>query len=546
MSTDGSDLTRLTKHDAEDDGPAWSPDGEHIAFQSNRQGSLDIFTMKADGSDVLRLTDLPATDAHPAWSPDGTLIAFHSNRDSKNMDIYVMNADGSDVTRVTTHQAFDSSPAWSPDGQQIVFRSNRDSNMEIYTVNADGSGLTRLTSDAARETDGPDSGVGRKGQLPGTDSHAAWSSSAPEIAFHTVLDDGNTEIYSVNPDGSERKRITNSPGFDGSPAWSRGDLTSGYTAEEIDVAANNPGCEETRYTFTDLGVVLTAQDAGNSDPMAPMANPSSLLLNDGRVRLFFTNAGAGIGSAISVDGITFNYEGTRVSAPKAMNQGTNLGPLRIHRLPDGRIRMFVGSSQTGVQSFVSSDEGESFTVEPGERITQSAADMLAIQKLSIISLPDGRWRGYFGPAPQHGAEGDTPSTGGPPDHWLRSAISTDLLEWSVEPGVLIGPGAHYLTASAREVFPLLRDDGCVTLFYQLNKPQDASIHNFTGVAVVGYSTSMDGLTFRKQFVLINVRDPAGPDVLRLPDRTYLMYHDSTDYAGYGHGIRVGKLEFNSP
>ena len=318
------------------------------------------------------------------------------------------------------------------------------------------------------------------------------------------------------------------------------------TAEELDVAASTPGCEETRYTFTDLGVALTAQDAGNSDPMAPMANPSSLLLNDGSVRLFFTNARAGIGSAISVDGITFSYEGTRVSAPEAMNQGARLGPLRVHRLPDGRVRMFVGSSETGVQSFVSSDEGQSFTIEQGERITQDAADMLAIQKLSIIPLPDGRWRGYFGPAPQHGAPGSNPSSGGPPDHWLRSAISTDLLEWGVEPGVLIGPGAPHLTASVREVFPLLRDDGCVTLFYQLNKPQDAGIHDFSGVAVVGYSTSMDGLTFRAQYVLINVRDPAGPDVLRLPDGRYLMYHDSTDYSGYGHGIRVGILEFSDP
>lgn len=318
------------------------------------------------------------------------------------------------------------------------------------------------------------------------------------------------------------------------------------TAEELDVAASTPGCEETRYTFTDLGVALTAQDAGNSDPMAPMANPSSLLLNDGRVRLFFTNARAGIGSAISVDGITFSYEGTRVSAPEAMNQGARLGPLRVHRLPDGRVRMFVGSSETGVQSFVSSDEGQSFTIEQGERITQEAADMLAIQKLSIIPLPDGRWRGYFGPAPQHGAPGSNPSSGGPPDHWLRSAISTDLLEWGVEPGVLIGPGAPHLTTSVREVFPLLRDEGCVTLFYQLNKPQDAGIHDFSGVAVVGYSTSTDGLTFKEQYVLINVRDPAGPDVLRLPDGTYLMYHDSTDYAGYGHGIRVGLLEFSDP
>ena len=369
-----------------------------------------------------------------------------------------------------------------------------------------------------------------------------------------LLEDGRWRVYYTLSDGPQADGFRIASAILTGPAVSAPEPTLPApapeqpqpTAEELDVAASTPGCEETRYTFTDLGVALTAQDAGNSDPMAPMANPSSLLLNDGRVRLFFTNARAGIGSAISVDGITFSYEGTRVSAPDAMNQGARLGPLRVHRLPDGRVRMFVGSSETGVQSFVSSDEGQSFTIEQGERITQDAADMLAIQKLSIIPLPDGRWRGYFGPAPQHGAPGSNPGSGGPPDHWLRSAISTDLLEWGVEPGVLIGPGAPHLTASVREVFPLLRDDGCVTLFYQLNKPQDAGIHDFSGVAVVGYSTSMDGLTFREQYVLINVRDPAGPDVLRLPEGKYLMYHDSTDYAGYGHGIRVGLLEFSGP
>jgi hypothetical protein len=80
------------------------------------------------------------------------------------------------------------------------------------------------------------------------------------------------------------------------------------------------------------------------------------------------------------------------------------------------------------------------------------------------------------------------------------------------------------------------------LFYQLNKPQDAGISDYDGVAVVGYSTSSDGLTFTKQFPLITTRDPAGPDVFTMPDGSRLLYHDSTDRDGYGHGIRVGRLD----
>jgi hypothetical protein len=194
-----------------------------------------------------------------------------------------------------------------------------------------------------------------------------------------------------------------------------------------------------------------------------------------------------------------------------------------------------------VQSFVSSDEGETFDLEGGERITQAEAGMDSIQKLSIVPTSSGNFRGYFAPAPQHGADDGNSETGGPPDHWILSAVSSDLLTWEVEDGVRIGPGAPSLTASVREVFPLLRDDGCVTLFYQMNKPQDAGF-TISGMTLVGYSTASDGLTFTAQHALITTRDPAGPDVLLMPDGSWLMYHDSTDADDYGHGIRVGRLE----
>ena len=348
------------------------------------------------------------------------------------------------------------------------------------------------------------------------------------------------------------------------------------SSEKIDVHLSDDEsdkCTNKQYVYEDIGLALTAKQAGNIDSMAPMANPSSLKLLDGNIRLFFTNAGAGIGSAISSDGISFTYEGIRISAPEAMKQGVNLGPLRVFRLPDERIRLFVGSSQTGVQSFVSNNEGMTFSVEKGERISQEAAKMPAIQKLSIISIGNNNWQGYFGPAPQHGPpppsgqnliNNNTPGQNnqqpgppgqkpnipneqqqshgsGPPDHWILRATSTDLFNWTVEKDILIGPGAQYLTASAREVAPLSTNDGCITLFYQLNKPQDAGIRDFSGVAVIGYSSSEDGKTFTKQYVLINERDPAGPDVIQLQDESYLMYHDSTEKNGYGHGIRVGRL-----
>lgn len=103
------------------------------------------------------------------------------------------------LTNLTNHLAEDTSPISSPDGKRIVFTSNRDGNTNIYTMNIDGSNVVRLTNVQAEE------------QAP------AWSPDGTKILFGSNRD-GNTELYVMNADGSGQTRLTFNPTYDGGPA----------------------------------------------------------------------------------------------------------------------------------------------------------------------------------------------------------------------------------------------------------------------------------------------------------------------------------------
>ena len=205
MNADGSNARRLTYRDTSDGRPAWSPDGRSIAFQSRRDGDYNqIYVMNADGSGVRRLTDNTAEEFSPRWSPDGRLL-FSSTRDG-NGEIYVMNADGSRPINLTRHEADDYTPAWSPDGRRIVFVSNRanlqdvcdgSNPWEIYTMNPDGSDVRRLTDNCSQEWE------------------TIWSPDSRMLAFVSNRDDPDPddedvrwELYVMNSDGTGLRRLT--------------------------------------------------------------------------------------------------------------------------------------------------------------------------------------------------------------------------------------------------------------------------------------------------------------------------------------------------
>ncbi len=152
----GVNLVRLT--DDEDRGPVWSPDGSRIAFVRSNEGKGDIFVLKRQSKeawqedfDLDRLTRHEANDHSPNWSPDGSRLVFVSHRDG-NAEIYSMEADGSDKLRLTKNNADDLTPDWSSDGSRIAFASNIYGPSEIFAMKADGSDQLRLTNNNAEDS----------------------------------------------------------------------------------------------------------------------------------------------------------------------------------------------------------------------------------------------------------------------------------------------------------------------------------------------------------------------------------------------------------
>jgi Tol biopolymer transport system component len=203
MNADGSDVHFLNMADSIERAPAWSPDGEWIAFLGNgNRNTFDIMRMRPGGADLSNLTDTTSDESGFDWSPDGSQIAFTSNR-SGNYELYVMDADGSNVKQLTqTVDVDEAEPAFSPNGATIgcLCGPAGEYTGDICLVNADGSGETNLTPDD-----------------PDIDDFI-WSPDGSRIAFGMPL--APEEIWMMGADGEGKENLTNDPADDGGIAFS--------------------------------------------------------------------------------------------------------------------------------------------------------------------------------------------------------------------------------------------------------------------------------------------------------------------------------------
>jgi Tol biopolymer transport system component len=244
-------LTNLTNRPGDDDRPAWSPDGDRLAFQSNRNENFNIYLMQANGTLQTPLLSTSTVQVEPHWSADGTLIAFSSAQDntfhlniisengsglqpvavvqaddrqprwpppertvidevsysgglvSNINNLFLVAVSGARETQLTQTESQDTTPAWSPDGTRLVFSSNRAGNVELFVLTLSSGEIRQLTTGARSAI------------------HPAWSPDGSKIAFEARTQAGDWDVWIINTDGTELRNLTNVPNADdGNPAWS--------------------------------------------------------------------------------------------------------------------------------------------------------------------------------------------------------------------------------------------------------------------------------------------------------------------------------------
>lgn len=191
---DGGDERLLTSGADKDAEPAWSPDGGRLAFV--RAGN--IFVVDASGGASEQITHLSndGFTAGPAWSPDGAWIAFTAG------GLFAVRPDGSELHRIvsTSGVAAGLDPAWSPDGTKLALGG-----FAIAVVNVDGTGYRPLTWPERSRTGQP-----------------AWSPDGTKIVFVRSSDarfSTDSDLWTINLDGSGETRLTDGPWPDVLPAW---------------------------------------------------------------------------------------------------------------------------------------------------------------------------------------------------------------------------------------------------------------------------------------------------------------------------------------
>ena len=179
-------------------------DGERVRGTVLARGTKEIYIADYDGANPRRITANRSLNIFPVWSADGKALAYTSYRHNNMPDIfvsYIYEGRPPETPARGNDRVHNFLPAWSPDGSRIAFMTNRDGNPEIYVMQRDGGNTRRLTNH------------------PGIDATPTWSPSGNQVAF-TSDRSGSPQIYVLDADGlGQPRRITTNESWADRATW---------------------------------------------------------------------------------------------------------------------------------------------------------------------------------------------------------------------------------------------------------------------------------------------------------------------------------------
>jgi Tol biopolymer transport system component len=135
----------LVTSSREDSRGAWSPDGRSIAFNSDREGDMNLWLYELSSKQARRATSGPGGDYQPSWSPDGGRLVFFSARSGSN-DIWMVTLAGGELERLTSEPGLEINPFFSPDGESIAYHSDVTGRLELWLLELATGAKRQLTS----------------------------------------------------------------------------------------------------------------------------------------------------------------------------------------------------------------------------------------------------------------------------------------------------------------------------------------------------------------------------------------------------------------
>ena len=216
-SVSGTTVTQITSDPADDVMPTYHPDGERIAFASNRSGQWNIYLTSNKGGAPIQITNDPDPEIHPTFSPDGRMLAYSKySSQSGRWEIWAVEIENPGVRQFLEYGMF---PQWSPDvaSSKILFQRARQRGSRLHGIwtidykNGEAVNPTEIVSAANAAVINP-----------------SWSPDGRRIVFVSVVDPDRTaserpaqsDIWVINIDGSGRTMLTDNQFANFQPIWS--------------------------------------------------------------------------------------------------------------------------------------------------------------------------------------------------------------------------------------------------------------------------------------------------------------------------------------